>query len=226
MQWGDVTGPPGVGKSTVCDPLWGPHAIDFQNAEPPAQWHDFFNEVTRLLMVIRDHPSFIPAVRMNRRSMRKMAAVDASAGYGFYVQTGFVQRGLGFGWRLLDMGLPIEETHHFWRLMPVSLGVCFLDAPVDVIKQRNKDREKVKATAHENRTHMVDNMRIAASYARTTLEYYQVPIKEIETTGDPDNTRDQLLDHFGPLNNALSETARCDRENRVFPPNLQRAAWW
>lgn len=120
MLWVDVAGYPGSGKSTICDSLWHPHAFKIEDVPPPTHWHDFVSEVTRCLTLIRDHPTFVAAVRMNRRSMRKMAMVDGMRDERVYCQTGFVQRGLGFGWRMTDMGMDIRELEHFFRLMPLS----------------------------------------------------------------------------------------------------------
>jgi len=192
MHWLDVAGPPGVGKSALCDPLFGPHDIVPADIAPPVEWHDFANEVTRLLGLVREHPSFVAAVRMNRRSIRKMAAVASMEG-GPYIQTGFVQRGLGFGWRLVDMGKPVEELYHFFRLMPASLGVVFLEADAQTLTERNKARETVKETAHENRAFMGPLMATAIEFAKDVLSERGVPVKRIETTGDIDKARDELI---------------------------------
>ena len=95
MRWLDVAGPPGSGKSTLCDTIWGPHDMEFSNQLPPVAWQDFSNEVTRLFGLLKDHRSFIPLVRMHRRSFRKMTSVFYDDRDTAYVQTGFVQRGLG-----------------------------------------------------------------------------------------------------------------------------------
>lgn len=192
MHWLDCAGPPGVGKSALCDPLYGPHDIAPTDIAPPPEWHDFANEVTRLLGLVREHPSFVAAVRMNRRSMRKMAAVAEMEG-GPYIQTGFVQRGLGFGWRLVDMGKPVEELYHFFRLMPASLGVVFLEADEQTLTERNKAREKVKETSHENRAFMAPLMAPAIEFAKEVLSDRGVPVKQIRTTGDIDNARAELV---------------------------------
>lgn len=192
MQWLDVSGAPGVGKSALCDPLWGPHDVVPSDIAPPIEWHDFNNEVTRLLGLVREHPSFVAAVRMNRRSMRKMAAVSEMEG-GPYIQTGFVQRGLGFGWRLVDMGKPVEELYHFFRLMPASLGVVFLEADEKTLAARNQARETVKETAHENRAFMGPLMKPAIEFAKEVLDERGVPVKRIETTGDIDKARAELV---------------------------------
>ncbi len=200
MNWLDVAGPPGVGKSTLCDPIWGPHDIPIKDLEPPVEWHDFCNEVTRLLGLVKEHPTFQAAVRMNRRSIRKMATVRAEPGVDYelpyYVQTGFIQRGLGFGWRLADMGKPVNELFHFFRLMPCSLGAVFLEADPEAVEQRNKDREKVKATAHENRAFMGPLMAPAIEYAKEVLDARGVPIKVIRTEGNIDDRRQEMVD-FG-----------------------------
>lgn len=197
MRWLDVAGPPGVGKSALCDPLWGPHAIVPGDIHPPVEWHDFCNEVTRLLGLVKEHPSFVAAVRMNRRSMRKMATVAQIEADGPYIQTGFVQRGLGFGWRLVDMGKPVEELWHFFRLMPVSVGVVFLEADEAVLSERNKARESVKETAHENRAFMAPLMRPAIEFAKEVLHERGVPVSRIDTTGDIGEARNRLVEFAG-----------------------------
>lgn len=199
MNWLDVAGPPGVGKSTLCDPLWGPHDIPIEDVLPPVEWHDFLNEVTRLLGMVSKHPTFTAAVRMNRRSVRKMEAVAAlgpgirARGRENYIQTGFLQRGLGFGWRLTDMGRDINELRHFFRLMPVSLGVAMLRCDPAIVAERNRARETVKATAHENRAHMVPLMEPAIDLAAECLAERGVPLVTIDTTGDIDAARGQLV---------------------------------
>lgn len=197
MRWLDVAGPPGVGKSALCDPLWGPHSIIPGDIHPPVEWHDFCNEVARLLGLVKEHPSFVAAVRMNRRSMRKMATVAEMEGDGPYIQTGFVQRGLGFGWRLVDMGKPVEELWHFFRLMPVSVGVVFLEADEAVLSLRNKARESVKETAHENRAFMAPLMRPAIEFAREVLHERGISVRRIDTTGDIGEARRKLVEFAG-----------------------------
>jgi len=238
MLWCDVAGPPGVGKSALCDPLWGPHDVAPIDIAPPIEWHDFNNEVTRLLGLVRDHPSFVAAVRMNRRSMRKMASVAEMEG-GPYIQTGFVQRALGFGWRLVDMGKPVEELYHFFRLMPASLGVVFLEADEAILTERNKARETVKETSHENRAFMAPLMKPAIEFAKEVLDERGVPVKRIETTGDIDKARAELLGFANERSEAISHAhvktlrpsyleprnASSSRSGREIPA-LSPPSWW
>ncbi|MFW5926420.1 MAG: hypothetical protein ACOCSR_00065 [Wenzhouxiangella sp.] len=195
MRWLDVAGPPGSGKSTLCDPLWGPHDLPIENRLPPAQWHDFLNEITRLFCLIEGHWSFPAAVRMNNRSIRKMASVARAAQteHSPYIQTGLVQRGLGFGWRMNDMGIDLNELRHFFRLMPVSAGVAFTSCPLDVVAQRNRDREKVAATSHENRAFMVPLMQPAIELAQEVLRERTVPVTVIDTRQPVEDARKQLV---------------------------------
>lgn len=198
MNWLDICGPPGVGKSTLCDPIWGPHELPIYDIVLPEEWHDFINEITRLLLIARDHPTFEAARRMNKRSLMKMANVYANKPWEgkchAYVQTGFIQRGLGFGWRFEDMGLPVSELYDFFRLVPVSIGAVFLEADTETIKHRNREREKIKETAHENRSHMVDLMQPAIEFAKEVLSDRNVPTLTIDTEGDRDEARRRILD--------------------------------
>ena len=219
MKWVDVAGPPGSGKSTLCDPLWGPHELPIQNRLPPLEWHDFLNEITRLFLMIRGHWSYTAAVRMNNRSIRKMSTVARCERKTTYIQTGLVQRGLGFGWRLNDLGIPLRELEHYFRLMPVSVGVAITNCPQDEIVKRNHDREKVKATAHENRDFMVPLMLPAIDIARKVLEDRGVNILNISTEGNPEGGRARLV-NFASGPSFEAATARRSSEVEVFsaPP--------
>lgn len=239
MRWVDVAGPPGVGKSTLCDPIWGPHDIPIADIPPPPEWHDFCNEVTRLLGMVRQHQSFVAAVRMNRRSLRKMATVNSMEG-GPYIQTGFVQRGLGFGWRLVDMGKPVEELWHFFRLMPASLGVVFLETNPEALVERNKARETVKETAHENRAFMGPLMQPAISFAQEVLDARGVPFLRIDTSGDTEAARNRLVSFATERHRRLESELRVpaiaprymepDYAKAFGPgsqaPILSALAWW
>lgn len=192
MKWLDVCGPPGSGKSTLCDPIWGPHDLPIEDKLPPAKWHDFLNEITRLFHLIGQHPTLPAAIRMNNRSVRKIATVARVESPTVYIQTALVQRGLGFGWRLNHMGIDLNELRHFFRLMPVSIGVVFTQCPEEEVVRRNHLRETVKATAHENRDFMVPLMLPAIDIAKEVLLDRGVPIAEIDTSGHPDMGRAQL----------------------------------
>lgn len=177
---------------------------------PPYDWQPFLDEITRLFGLIRDHWSFTAAVRMNRRSIRKMATVarldsyrDATGnrrdGYivtekkGPYIQTGFVQRGIGFGWRLNDMGADLNELRPFFELMPVSLGVAVLTADAATILARNKAREQNPATAHENRSYQVALQEKPRAIALEVLKARGVPIVTIDTGKSIDGARAELV---------------------------------
>lgn len=220
MNWVDVCGPPGVGKSTLCDPLWGPHEVRIEERLPPYQWQPFLDEITRLLGLIRDHWSFEPAVRMNRRSIRKIATVARQDGWTPYVQTALVQRGLGFGWRLNDLGR-LEEVRPFFETMPVSIGVAFLSAPQDAVEARNRHRETVKATAHENRAFMVPLMLPAIEIAREVMRERGVPTVEIDTTQPLDVARGQIADFARHPPFDPEAAGPCSEVEVLQPP-----AWW
>lgn len=186
MHWLDVCGPPGSGKSTVCDPMWGPHELPIEHELPPQSWHDFTNEVTRLMIMMSQHPTYQAVVRMNNRSFRKISTVARKESDKVYVQTALAQRGLGFGWRMAHMGIDMEELSHFFRLMPVSIGVVFIECSEEENIRRNKEREKVKETAHENRSFMVPLMKPAIEVAKRVLHERNVPVWTLSTESDPD----------------------------------------
>lgn len=218
MHWVDVCGPPGSGKSTLCDSLWDHRAITWDGKLPPAAWHDFLNEITRLFHLVRNHSSFVAAIRMNRRSVRKMATVSRLQphdGKEPYIQTGLVQRGLGFGWRLNDMGVSLDEIRPYFRLMPVSIGVAVATAPIDVVIERNRQRPV------ENRDFQVPLMAPAIDIALEILHERGVPVARIDTTVDPAAARGELVSFAGqePFDPAA---AGPDCEVEVLSPPV----WW
>ncbi len=205
MKWVDVYGPPGVGKSTLCDPLWHHRAIGWDGKKPPAHWKGFLDEMLMLFMLTRDHPSFEAVIRMNNRSIRKMSTVyrlpeepyecEHGTFNNPFIHVGLIQRGLGFGWRLNEMGMDVNLTRGFFWKMPVSIGVAFLKADEETIIQRNHDRLKVKETAHENRDFMVPLMREPIRVAREVFDERGVPTVEIDVQNqEPEESRKQLVE--------------------------------
>jgi hypothetical protein len=233
MNWLDVAGCPGAGKSTICDPIWHHKAIDWDGKLPPSSWRPFLDEMTTLFGLIRGHWSFVPAVRMNNRSVRKMATVARRMG-GFepasdggiresvYIQTGLVQRGLGFGWRLNQMGADVNLIRRFFWLMPVSIGVAFLEADDATIIARNNARKQVAATAHEDRAFMVPLMREPIRIAKEVLHERGVPVLELDVQSQtPDEARRHLL--------AFADNPPCHAAQMGFggeTPLLSPPPWW
>jgi hypothetical protein len=159
---------------------------------------------------------------MNNRSIRKIATVARTYDEKEpYVQTALVQRGLGFGWRLNDLGVDLGELRHFYRLMPVSIGVAVTRCPEGVVVERNHLRETVKATAHENRDFMVPLMLPAIEIALETLSARGVPIIELDTTLPVEETRKQLIEFAGkePFD-AKASGPGCE------VPILSAPPWW
>jgi hypothetical protein len=219
MNFLDVAGPPGAGKSTLCNPICHEHSITWDGKLPPAYWRPFLDEMTALFGLIRGHWSFVPAVRMNNRSARKMATVERMLDVRVtvkwddkttvhnaapYIQTGLVQRGLGFGWRLNQMGADVNLIRpYFWR-MPVSIGVVFLEADDETVIARNKARRNVAATAHEDRSFMVPLMREPIRIAKEVLRERGIPVLELDVQHQPiEAAREQLL--------AFADQGLCDR---------------
>ena len=194
MNWVDVCGAPGSGKSTLCDPIYGPHDIDFAGVTQfSPHWQEFLKVCGKLMAEVKDHPSFVAMDRMLWRSLRKMSVVECmlAGPDDVYIQTGLAQRGLGFGWRLHDLG-KVELVREFFQKMPISLGVALVSAPVAVIEERNRLREQVKETAHENRSAMVPKMQPAIAIMKEVLRERRAPFIEIDSTEPIDIARGKL----------------------------------
>ena len=222
MHWLDVFGPPGVGKSTLCNPLWGHREVGWDGKLPPAHWEPFLDEVTNLFGLIRGHPSFVSAVRMNNRSVRKMATVARMhSPKAPYIQTGLVQRGLGFGWRLNQMGADMNLIRRFFELMPVSIGVAHLKADIETIVARNHARRSVAETAHEDRDFMVPLMQEPIRIALEVMRERGIPIIEIDTAEPVDSAKHRLVAFADqePFD-AEASGPRCEVEILSPPP------WW
>lgn len=233
MRWLDVAGPPGSGKSSLCYPVWGDKSVTWDGKLPPAYWRLFLDEIANLMVLVKDHPSFEAVVRMNDRSAKKMATVERmepqtrycvnnDASTDCFIQTGLVQRILGFGWRLNDLGRDVNLIRTaLWR-MPVSVGVVFLEASPECIKERNRQRRLDPATAHEDRSFQVDFMLPAITIAKDVLRERAIPVLELDVEHQSiDVAREQLLAFASASSCEQSKmTAESDGEIIAPPP------WW
>jgi hypothetical protein len=188
MQWVDVAGVPGAGKSTICNPLW-PFRLRLGDDRdpPPVDWQPFIDEITRLLGLIRTHATSPTFGQLNRRVMRRMVAVAQTpervrlwrdfgkVRQGPYLQTGFVQPGLSFAWRLNEVGADVDEIRRYLELMPVSLGVAFLEADEASLRDRNRSR-----TARQDYTLTIPLFTQAIRIAKEVLRARGVRVAEID----------------------------------------------
>lgn len=223
MKWLDVAGAPGTGKSSLCYPIWGDKSVGWDGKPPPAHWRPFLDEITNQMRLVRDHPSISAVVRMNDRSAKKMATVRRMQRDDVFIQTGWVQRILGFGWRLEDMKRDVNLIRESLWLMPVSVGVVFLEADLETILGRNKARESVAETAHENRSYQVPLMLPAIKVAKEVLRARGVPVLELDVQHQSiEAAREQLL-AFAAQGSADASSARHSGEVPIFcePP-----PWW
>lgn len=196
MRWVDVCGAPGSGKSTLCDGLWSPHAIKWDGWGVPDEWDPLMKVADELLEELKDHPTYSLLLGMTKRSLMKMGTVHRRQNDGVYIQTGLAQRGLGFGWRLNERGR-VELVRDYFRVMPVSLGVAIVTCPIDVAQERNRLREEVSATAHENRSHMVPLMDRPIEILKEEMDARGVSTIEIDSTKPIEDARRDLLRFAG-----------------------------
>jgi hypothetical protein len=160
-----------VGKSTLTDWLWPPRGIPWDEKPYPEEWGDFLKVTNGLLKKIQHHPSIGACKSMIQRSFRKMATVSRMQDDRIYIQTGLVQRGFGIGWRMDNP----EEIAEYFEVMPVSLGVVLLHAPVEEVQRRNIERGK-------DRSYMVPLMERPRQIAAEVLHNRGNPLIELDTT--------------------------------------------
>jgi len=223
MNWLDVAGPPGSGKSTLAYPLWGDKSVSWDGAPPPAAWRIFLDEITALCHIVKDHPSFQAVIRMNDRSAKKMATVSRMQRDDTFIQTGFMQRILGFGWRLHQMDRDINLIRRALWTMPVSVGVVLLEADLETILQRNRNRENDPATAHENRGFQVPHMLPAIEVAKEVMHERGIPTLRLDVQHQPiEAAREQLL--------AFANQGACDAAQMGSGGEVEAYAapppWW
>ncbi len=234
MRFCDVAGPPGCGKSTLCYPVWGDKSVGWDGKPPPASWRLFLDEITQLCELVKDHPSFNAVLRMNDRSAKKMATVARMSDTPpsswmlelapwCFVQTGFVQRILGFGWRLQDMGRDINLIRRALWVMPVSVGVAFLEADLETILKRNRDREKNPATRFENRSAQVPLMLPSIALAKEVLRERGVRVLDIDVQHQSiDDAGAQLVAFADQEPSDPAKMGHCDQVAAYASP----PPWW
>ena len=106
---------------------------------------------------------------MTHRSFAKMQSVYWMKGDKPYVQTGFVQRGLGIAWRLKN----IKDIEPYFSKMPVSSGVVLLHCGLSELRRRNVERGK-------DRSAMLTPMAPAMLIASTILAKRGVAVLDLD----------------------------------------------
>jgi hypothetical protein len=161
----------------------------------PEEWAPFWNEITRLFRLVDDHPTYPAVLRMCDRTAKKMATVYRMQDDRVFIQTGWMQRLLGFGWRLHQMGRDINLIRPALELMPTSVGVAFLEADLETLIQRNRARRDNPATAHEDRGFQCGHILACMPLAKQVMRERNVPVIEIDVQNQSiDAARQQLLD--------------------------------
>jgi hypothetical protein len=221
LRWVDISAPPGAGKSTLAYKTWPDRCITWDGLPPPAYWKQFCDELTNLLHLISDHPSFEAVIRMLNRSVRKMATVERQQDSRTFFQVCLIQRLTGIGWRLQDLGRDVNLIRRALWLMPAD-SAAFLEAPDEVIIARNKQRLLNPETAHEDRSYQVPLMRPAIEIAKQVLRERGIPTMEIDVTRPIDDARADLVAFADKIAGYPSQMGS-GREGQVLSV---APAWW
>jgi hypothetical protein len=202
LNWIDIAAPPGAGKSTLSYPIFGDREVTWDGLPRPSYWKPFLEELSVLAELIGDHPTIDAVHRMCARSIGKMATVErmtAPEGKPVFIQTGLMQRVLGFGWRLHDLGRDVNLIRRAVHLMPVSVGVVFLEADLETLRVRNLKREQDfregRASHNENRFAQCGHMLMAIEIAKDALRERGIPVRCIDVQHQSiEAARAQLLE--------------------------------
>ena len=228
--WVDIFAPPASGKSSICDPLADDRAIERQwggGFDYPADWRMFLETLPPLLELIRPHERPVPTrsgsttsinamVGMLNRNLRKMAVVSQMQGAP-YIGTAFAMRGVGIGWRLLDMGYDPRLVRSYFWTMPVSTGCAYLKCSPETLKMRNRARRDVVETSWEDRSFQIDLQLPVIEILKEVLRERGVPLLELDTEHQSiEDARDQLVD-FAYQGASYREALRSGGEVAVLP---------
>lgn len=197
MRWIDVAGLPGSGKSAICNPIW-PAKIyktgTLAKMQPgtdefyPSEWSEFLTHVDGLISKMSIRLDAIITRRLTDQAFSKMALVSKIKNSKIFMQTAFVQRILGIGYRLFDP----EGIAEYLRLMPVSLGVALLDADDETLRWRNINR--CNGNCGKNFSFMITpQMREVMDIIRRGVRERGVPLLELDTTRPADENIRNLL---------------------------------
>jgi hypothetical protein len=195
VKWVDVAGCPGSGKSTLAYHVWPDKSVGWDGLQMPTEWQPFLNEIGKLFRLVDDHETYAAVIRMNDRTAKKMATVHRMERDDVFFQSAWLQRLLGFGWRLHQMNRDINLIRPALELMPASVGVAFLEADLETLLQRNRARRNNPATAHEDRGFQCGHILACLPLAKQVMRDRGVKVIEIDVQNQTiDAARAQLLD--------------------------------
>ena len=133
MQWIELVGSPGSGKSTLIDYRFPPDYITYDASTPPKEWKEFLDFTHHLLDLTSRHKEYRVGVSLVKRSIKKMITVYNTKSSTVYIQTGFMQRALGLYRRLPVANRQLIEE--YLEMCPTPLGVIVLYADIETLKK-------------------------------------------------------------------------------------------
>lgn len=136
MQWLDVAGVPGAGKSTIVKVWWPDRHMSHKGARIPEGWASFIDVAEELLAEIPNQAQRETRTRLCRRGFLRAAAAATDDRPNVYIQTGLVQRGFSICARINDA----SAVERYYNAMPVSVGVVMITLPEAEATKRNIER--------------------------------------------------------------------------------------
>ena len=186
MQWIELVGSPGSGKSTLIDYRFPPDYITYDASIPPKEWKEFLDFTHHLLDLTSRHKEYRVGVSLVKRSIKKMTTVYNTKSSTVYIQTGFMQRALGLYRRLPVANRQLIEE--YLEMCPTPLGVIVLYADIETLKNHNRSRKK------QDRSHMLEATEACMELVRRSIKKRELPWLQLDTRNPIAYNRKKILD--------------------------------